>query len=171
MRHYYWREDERRTMVECGYDQTKPDLSSKRVFNQFGKFFHGIFSLNSTIAKSFVNRRRIFNHLYHALYYLEPSFSSPSLSTFHVRSKPHGDPVKRAYLQGSNSPSSTTSTPASLFSCKPLTQPLHYVGCLYLCCMLKHALRISLPLSYSLASLNISHASCNRSLNRPYREK
>ena len=40
MRQYYWGEDERRTMVECGYDQTKPDLSSKKVFNQFGKFFH-----------------------------------------------------------------------------------------------------------------------------------
>ena len=123
-------------------DMTRRNLTwvLKRFSISSESFFIGC--LNSTIAKAFVNRRRIFNHLYHALHYFEPSFSSLSLSTFHVRSKPHGDPVKRAYLKGRKTAHLQPPPPPSSFSCKPLTRPLHYVGCLYLCCMLKHALRI-----------------------------
>ena len=101
-------------------DMTRQNLTSvftvgsKKVCNQFGKFIHGISCLNSTIAKAFVNTRRIFSHLYHALYYFEPSSSSPSLSTFHVLSKPHGDLIKRVSLQGRNIPSSTPPPPPRL---------------------------------------------------------
>ena len=134
-------------------DMTRRNLTwvLKRFSISSESFFIGC--LNSTIAKAFVNRRRIFNHLYHALHYFEPSFSSLSLSTFHVRSKPHGDPVKRAYLKGRKTAHLQPPPPpprlvVNLWHSHCTT----WVVFTFAVYLFKHALRISQPLSYSWVS-------------------